>query len=143
MKNCVPHSFICSDLTFKPQEKNAQGLQPIDELRKNEYFSKRWWELENLDYDGSIGIPLISVDDCVELKKNKILVDIRPFTRQQYNVYEIEDSEENKHANFLDCHVKNSYYMADTVTLLGISSKNADMQAYERDLEKLQKISQV
>ena len=71
-------------------------------------------------------IPLISVDDCVELKKNKILIDIRPFTRSQYAVYQIEDSEENKYANFLDCHVKNSYYMADTVTLLELSSLNAD-----------------
>lgn len=128
MKNIAPHSFIASDLTFKStQEKKGQnGLQPIDELRKNEYFSKRWWELESMDYNPSITIPLISVDDCVELKKNKILIDIRPFTRAQYNVYSIEDNEENKLYNFLDCHVKNSYYMADTVTLLEISSKNAD-----------------
>ena len=33
--------------------------------------------------------------------------------------------------------------MADTVTLLELSSKNADHQAYQRDLEKLQKISQI
>ena len=126
MKHFVPHSFICSDLTFKVANQGGKGLQPLDELRKNEYFSKRWWELENLDYNGDICVPFISVDDCVELKKNKILIDIRPFTRGQYNVYEIENNEENKYANFLDCHVKNSYYMADTVTLLELSSKNAD-----------------
>jgi hypothetical protein len=112
-------------------------------MRQNEYFAKRWWELEYLDYSSEICIPLISVDDCVELKKNKILIDVRPFTRHQYNVYQIEDNEENKYANFLDCHVKNSYYMADTVTLLELSSKNSDNLAYERDLEKLQKISQI
>lgn len=56
-------------------------MQPIDELRKNEYFSRRWWELENLDYNSNICIPLISVDDCVELKKNKILIDVRPFCK--------------------------------------------------------------
>lgn len=145
MKKYVPHSFICSDLTYNPfKNKDAtKGLQPNDQMRQNEYFAKRWWELEYLDYSSEICIPLISVDDCVELKKNKILIDVRPFTRHQYNVYQIEDNEENKYANFLDCHVKNSYYMADTVTLLELSSKNSDNLAYERDLEKLQKISQI
>ena len=145
MKKYVPHSFICSDLTYNPfKSKDAtKGLQPNDQMRQNEYFAKRWWELEYLDYSSEICIPLISVDDCVELKKNKILIDVRPFTRHQYNVYQIEDNEENKYANFLDCHVKNSYYMADTVTLLELSSKNSDNLAYERDLEKLQKISQI
>ena len=99
--------------------------------------------MENLDYSSDICIPLISVDDCVELKKNKILVDVRPFAKHQYDVYKIEDNEENQYANLLDCHVKNSYYMADTVTLLELSSKNHDNIAYERDLEKLQKISQI
>lgn len=79
MKSFIPNSFICTDLAYK--QVNATGLQPLDELRKNEYFSKRWWELENLDYNSEICLPLISVDDCVELKKNKILIDIRPFTR--------------------------------------------------------------
>ena len=145
MKKYVPHSFICGDLTYNPfKSKDAtKGLQPVDQMRQNEYFAKRWWELEYLDYSSEICIPLISVDDCVELKKNKILIDVRPFTRHQYNVYQIEDNEENKYANFLDCHVKNSYYMADTVTLLELSSKNSDNLAYERDLEKLQKISQI
>ena len=58
-------------------------------------------------------------------------------------MFGIENNEDNKHANFLDCHVKNSYYMADTVTLLELSSKNADNQAYQRDLQKLQKISHI
>jgi len=139
MKNFAPHSFICSDLTLNPF-KNAEGgkgLQPLDKLRKNDYFSKRWWELENLDYSSDICIPLISVDDCVDLKKNKILIDVRPFGRHQYHVYQIEDNESNKYANFMDCHVKNSYYMADTVTLLDLSCRNQDNVAYERDLEKL------
>mmetsp|Transcript_15683 Transcript_15683/g.24060 ORF Transcript_15683/g.24060 Transcript_15683/m.24060 type:complete len:170 (+) Transcript_15683:3684-4193(+) len=77
------------------------------------------------------------------MNKQKFLVDVRPFARHQYNVYRVADNEENKYANFLDCHVKNSYYMADTVTLLELSSQNKDNSAYERDLEKLQKISQV
>lgn len=146
MKNLAPHSFICSDLTlnpFKNTDAQVKGLQPLDKLRKNEYFQKRWWELENLDYVSEICIPLISVDDCVALKKNKILIDVRPFARHQYQVYQIADNELNKYANFLDCHPKNSYYMADTVTLLELSSKNEDNVAYERDLEKLQKISQI
>jgi len=127
MKNFTPHSFICSDLAlnpFKNRDAHGNGLQPLDQLRKNEYFQRRWWELENLDYSSDICVPLISVDDCVELKKNKILIDVRPFAKHQYHVYKIEDNEENKYANFLDCHVKNSYYMADTVTLLELSSKN-------------------
>jgi hypothetical protein len=33
-------------------------------------------------------------------------------------MFKIENNEENKYNNFLDCHVKNSYYMADTVSLL-------------------------
>ena len=33
--------------------------------------------------------------------------------------------------------------MADTVTLLDMSAKNQDNAAYERDLEKLQKVSKI
>jgi len=64
------------------------------------------------------------VEDCINLKKNKILVDVRPFSSIQYQVFLIANNEENKYANFIDCHVKNSYYMADTVTLLDMSAKN-------------------
>lgn len=135
MKNFVPHSFISSELTFRPPS-NSDASQ-------NEYFARRWWEQQDLDYSSEICIPLISVEDCVNLKKNKILVDVRPFNVMQYQVFQIANTDENKYANFLDCHVKNSYYMADTVTLLELSSKNEDNAAYERDLEKLQKISQI
>jgi len=147
MKNFVPHSFISSELTFQPQSvKDKQAgaqLNKNSDKHQNEYFARRWWEQQELDYSNEICIPLISVEDCVNLKKNKILVDVRPFNVMQYQVFQITNTEDNKYANFLDCHVKNSYYMADTVTLLELSSKNQDNAAYERDLEKLQKISQI
>lgn len=60
----------------------------------------------------------------MNLKKNKILVDVRPFNVMQYQVFHIANTDDKKYANFLDCHVKNLYYMADTMTLLEFSSKN-------------------
>lgn len=88
----------------------------------------------------------------MELKKNKILIDVRPFTTQQYGVFGIPDTDENRHANFLDCHVKNSYFMADTVTLQQLSYKQSQMAsmqgqqptpAFERDMDKLRKVEQI
>ena len=109
--------------------------------------ARRWWESAGLDSSREIMLPLISVDDVVQLKKNKILVDIRPFTTHQYSVFGIEDSEENRHANFLDCHVKNSYYMTDTVTLQGLQAKaglsQGQQAAFERDMEHLHKVAQI
>lgn len=96
-----------------------------------------------MNYSEAIQVPLISVEDSIELKKNKLLIDLRPFSRAQYPVFGVPDSEPNKYANFLDCHVKNSYYMVDTVSLLEISARNNDSAAYEKELEKLQRISQV
>ena len=67
------------------------------------------------------------MDDCVDLKKNKIIIDIRPFSNFQYSIYGLDPkSERDRFCNFLDCHVKNSYYMADTVSLLDLSQKNSD-----------------
>lgn len=96
-----------------------KSLSPVKHVKEEVVVlpSKRWWEAERLREKPEIVVPLITVQEALEIKKNKIIIDVRPFTSAQYGVFGIEPTEENRHANFLDCHVKNSYFMADTVTL--------------------------
>ena len=34
-------------------------------LKQNEYFAKRWWELEYLDYREDIEVCLVTVEDVI------------------------------------------------------------------------------
>jgi len=65
----------------------------------NEYFAKRWWELDILDYKQSIDICLISAEDLLtKLKrKDRILIDVRPFDKYQA------------------CHIKGSFNMDGSI----------------------------
>ena len=142
MKKFVPNSFISSNLI--PKEGFIEKRKNVNQSdTQNEQLQQKWWLSQDLDYSPDICIPFISMEDCNELKKNKILIDVRPFTSSQYHMFKIENNEDNKYNNFLDCHVKNSYYMADTVSLLEIlnQKRQNNNAAYEKDLEKLQKIS--
>ncbi len=56
------------------------GEQIMDgtHLADNEYFAERWWELERLDYQEWIHLPLISSHDVLSLKKDqRLLLDLR------------------------------------------------------------------
>ena len=65
----------------------------IEILKQNEYFAQRWWELERLDYLPDIEVCLISCEDTMALKKDKIMVDVRSFEEYQ------------------ECHLKSSHHM--------------------------------
>lgn len=126
------------------------SLSPIKNTKEEAEImppSTRWWVAEKLYMKPEIVLPLISVQDAIEIKKNKIIIDVRPFTAAHYGVFGIEATEENKHANFLDCHVKNSYFMADTVTLSQLTIKTGlspnQAQAFERDMERLESVCKI
>jgi hypothetical protein len=55
-----PLSFLLSgDYTVDVQ---AQ-IKEVEALRQNEYFARRWWELQYLDYKWEIEMCLISIED--------------------------------------------------------------------------------
>eukprot|EP00347_Sterkiella_histriomuscorum_P007206 403349853 len=98
----TPESFIQSDFIFDLKKQNA--LNNMDLLRENEYFAQRWWELEYLDYRDDIELPLIQVDNAINInnpnwKKNKLFIDIRDDFQSYY-----------------DIHLKGSYYMDGSCT---------------------------
>lgn len=45
-KNFAPHSFISSELTFR--------VPSSSDTSQNEYFARRWWEQQDLDYSSDI-----------------------------------------------------------------------------------------
>lgn len=56
MDDC-PHSFIVGEFVF---DVDAQ-LQDVEALRQNEYFARRWWELEYLDYRSEVELCLLDI----------------------------------------------------------------------------------
>ena len=64
MEKC-PQSFIVGDFVL---DVGAQK-QTNEALSNNEYFQRRWWELECLDYIPEIELCLITIEDLVERTK--------------------------------------------------------------------------
>jgi hypothetical protein len=82
----TPESFISHD--FTPDLTEDRNL-----LKQNEYFAKRWWEIQIWDYNAEIQLFLITTSDMQKVEK-KLIIDSRPF--KDYNV----------------CHLKGSFHMS-------------------------------
>jgi len=87
----TPQSFIVGDFVLDV----SSQIKEIEALRQNEYFARRWWELECLDYRSECELCLISMDDLNNRvkRKERILIDIRSFEKYQA------------------CHIKGSFQM--------------------------------
>jgi hypothetical protein len=83
----TPHSFIAGD--FLINTGSLQQFEDMEALRVNEYFARRWWELEALDYREDKTLCLISLDDLVKVEK-RLLLDLRDF--KVYNVMHMKGS---------------------------------------------------
>jgi TBC domain-containing protein kinase-like protein len=83
----TPHSFIAGD--FLINTGSLQQFEEMEALRVNEYFARRWWELEALDYREDKTLCLISLDDLVKIEK-RLLLDLRDF--KVYNVMHMKGS---------------------------------------------------
>ena len=70
-------------------------VREVEALSHNEFFARRWWQLECLDYRPEIELCLLSSEDLVERLKQseRILIDIRPFKEYE------------------ECHLKGSFCM--------------------------------
>ena len=70
-------------------------VKEVEALSHNEFFARRWWQLECLDYQPEIELCLLSIEDLVERVKqsDRILIDIRAFKKYQ------------------ECHMKGSFHM--------------------------------
>ena len=70
-------------------------VREVEALSTNEFFARRWWQLECLDYVPEIELCLLSIEDLVERVKSseRILIDIRPYKQ------------------FEECHLKGSFAM--------------------------------
>jgi hypothetical protein len=62
MLDHCPHSFIVGEFVFDVDTQCGD----MEALRQNEYFAKRWWELEYLDYRSEVELCLIDVHDLVD-----------------------------------------------------------------------------
>ena len=82
----TPLSFIATGFVI-------ENKGSFDMIKQNEYLAQRWWEYEFLEYKEDIEICIISVEDAMNLAKNRIYIDIRDF--------------ESYHS----IHLKSSYHM--------------------------------
>lgn len=75
-----PDSFIVGEFVFDIDSQ----VGDMDALKQSEYFARRWWELEYLDYRSEVELCLIDVHDLVDKipKTERLLIDIRSF--EQY-----------------------------------------------------------
>ncbi len=76
MEKC-PQSFIVGDFVLDVDS----HVKEVEALSHNEFFARRWWQLECLDYRPEIELSLLSIEDLTERLKTseRILIDIRPF----------------------------------------------------------------
>ena len=96
----------------------------LEVLKKNEFFAKRWWELERLDYSQSHFLPLITVEELAALE-NRIIIDIRSFKdyslchmKGSFNMHpQAEQSELKTYINFAKAYQK--VYPNNFMVLLG------------------------
>lgn len=67
-------------------------VKEVEALSHNEFFARRWWQLECLDYRSEIELSLLSIEDLVERLKTseRILIDVRPF--KQYEEFHLKGS---------------------------------------------------
>jgi hypothetical protein len=58
-----------------------QQIKEVEALRQNEYFARRWWELEYLDYRRECELSLLAINDLVDriARTDRVLIDIRSF----------------------------------------------------------------
>ena len=58
-----------------------QQIKEVEALRQNEYFARRWWELEYLDYRRECVLSLLAINDLVDriARTDRVLIDIRSF----------------------------------------------------------------
>jgi len=72
-----PHSFIVGDFVFDVDTQ----VGDMDALKQSDYFARRWWELEYLDYRSEVELCLIDVHDLINKvpKTERLLIDIRNF----------------------------------------------------------------
>ena len=58
-----------------------QQIKEVVALRQNEYFARRWWELEYLDYRRECELSLLAINDLVDriARTDRVLIDIRSF----------------------------------------------------------------
>ena len=75
-----PDSFIVGEFVFDIDSQ----VGDMDALKQSEYFARRWWELEYLDFRSEVELCLIDVHDLVDKipKTERLLIDIRSF--EQY-----------------------------------------------------------
>jgi len=64
MEKC-PQSFIEGDFLLDVDS----HVKNFEALSHNEYFARRWWQLECLDYRPEIELCLLSIEDLVERLK--------------------------------------------------------------------------
>ena len=90
MERC-PQSFIVVDFVLDVDS----HVREVEALSHNEFFARRWWQLECLDYRPEIELCLLSIEDLIERVKSseRILIDIRPYKQ------------------FEECHLKGSFFM--------------------------------
>ena len=90
MERC-PQSFIVGDFVLDVDS----HVREVEALSHNEFFARRWWQLECLDYRPEIELCLLSIEDLIERVKSseRILIDIRPYKQ------------------FEECHLKGSFFM--------------------------------
>ncbi|TNV85028.1 hypothetical protein FGO68_gene2242 [Halteria grandinella] len=86
----TPQSFVQNDLIGPSQHK----LDLSQILKDSAYFQDRWWELDQLDYNESFDICLLSAEDYLK-RKSMLTIDIRPWSE------------------FHACHIRGSYHMRE------------------------------
>ena len=115
MEKC-PQSFIVGDFVLDV----AAQVKTNEALAHNEYFARRWWELECLDYRDDLALCLISTEDLVERLKTteRILLDVRPFSK------------------YTDCHMKGSFNMNQQIVARYVEEVRAkEFQMTCRDMQ--------
>lgn len=96
----TPHSFIPMFHDFNPTV--------IEDLKKNEYFKNRWWDLCDF-YTDDIKVPVLTLEDAVKNYENIIFIDIRQENNNINNILtpKIKDALIYKNDTELDKHIEN------------------------------------
>ena len=96
----TPHSFIPMFHDFNPTV--------IEDLKKNEYFKNRWWDLCDF-YTDNIKVPVLTLEEAVKNYENIIFIDIRQENNNINNTLtpKIKDAIIYKNDPELDKHIEN------------------------------------
>ncbi len=89
----------------------------------NEYFARRWWELEALDYREDKKLCLISLDDLVKVER-RLLLDLREFkvynvmhTKGSFHMVQPQPADHPIYIKFLQCYQQR--YSDNFIVLIG------------------------